>query len=218
MLFALGDPASFVGLLLGFLAALLLRASGLRLGRRLLGLPPGPRPALRTVVDPFGAVAAAVAGIGWGSCADLDVRGTRGRRVLAVAFGPLAPLLAGVLLMICYGLLFVDVPLGAGFTLQGFATGGGVLADVLFGVAFELICFALLDLLPLPPLDGFSLLWVAMRRPGPNAARIRHTLVDNNVGPVILMFLCFFPLRGPYLLLPFEFLGGVLTAVLLVLT
>ena len=62
MLFALGQPFVFAGLLLSFLLALVLRAVAIRFTARSLGLvhrrePVTPR--LREDVDPFGAVAAA---------------------------------------------------------------------------------------------------------------------------------------------------------------
>ncbi|GGK37034.1 hypothetical protein GCM10010124_32100 [Pilimelia terevasa] len=211
MLFALGDPASFVGLLLGFLAALFARAWAVRAARSALRLPRAPRPTLRSVVDPFGAVAAAVAGTGWGRHADLDLRATRGRRVAVVAAGLCAPLLLGLLVLVGLRLAYGGGagPVGATL-LHGFRTGLGPAADAGAGLAVALLCFSLLNLLPLPPLDGFSLLWVAMRRPGAHAARIRHTLVEQNVGPLILMILSFFPIGGPYLLLPAELLASLL--------
>ncbi len=68
MLFALGRPVVFAGLLLAFLLAVVLRAFAVRFTARGLGLVDrreSVAPRLREDVDPFGAVAVAVGGAGW---------------------------------------------------------------------------------------------------------------------------------------------------------
>jgi hypothetical protein len=64
LLFALGRPVAFAGLLLGFALALALRAFAVRLVLHRLRFTREPiTPRVREDVDPFGAVAAAVGGV-----------------------------------------------------------------------------------------------------------------------------------------------------------
>jgi hypothetical protein len=234
LLFALGRPVAFAGLLLAFVLALLLRAVAVRFVLRRLRsgddrpafgrewFRPRPRsrrgriaPRLREDVDPFGAVAAAVGGTGWGTVIDVDEvpRGAgRGRAALVFAAGPVVTLVGAQLALLAYVLLFpasaelsvyrlsdvlrgqVDAPYGAQLLLSA---GAGLLA------------FGLLALIPVPPLDGFGLLWSAQRRPGPGLQGYRLWFEHKNLGVAILLACCFFPLSYPLLLLPLDLIGTV---------
>ncbi len=216
MLFALGEPFVFVGLLLSFLLALVLRAVAIRLTARSLGLvdrrePLAPR--LREDVDPFGAVAAAVGGPGWGRMIDVDevprFRG-RGRAALVFLAGPLTVLLTAQLALLAFTLLHPDllVLLRVSDILRGlFAAPIG--AQVLLGLAGGLLAFGLLALLPVPPLDGFGVLWSAQRNPGRGMQGYRLWFQEKNLGVVILLVCCFFPLSYPIILLPVDLIGTV---------
>ncbi len=216
MLFALGEPFVFVGLLLSFVLALMLRAAAIRFTARSLGLvdrrePLAPRP--REDVDPFGAVAAAVGGPGWGRPIDVDeVPRSRGRGRAALVFlaGPLTVLLAAQVALLAVRLLHPGLLdfLRVSDVLRGLFDAP-VDAQVLLGLAGGLLTFGLLALLPVPPLDGFGLLWSAQRAPGRGMQGYRLWFQEKNLGVVLLLVCCFFPLSYPLILLPVDLLGTV---------
>ncbi len=216
MLFALGEPFVFVGLLLSFVLALMLRAAAIRFTARSLGLvdrrePLAPRP--REDVDPFGAVAAAVGGPGWGRTIDVDeVPRSRGRGRAALVFlaGPLTVLLAAQVALLAVRLLHPGLLdfLRVSDVLRGLFDAP-VDAQVLLGLAGGLLTFGLLALLPVPPLDGFGLLWSAQRAPGRGMQGYRLWFQEKNLGVVLLLVCCFFPLSYPLILLPVDLLGTV---------
>jgi Zn-dependent protease len=214
LLFALGEPVAFVALVVAFLLGLLLRAFAIRITARTLRMtdrrdPVTPQP--REDIDPFGAVAAAVGGMGWGKMISVDevprYHG-RGRAAAVFAAGPLVCLVVSQLLFLAYVLLFPDNLLSAlspsnilrGFTLP-FAE------QVLLCLAVGLLCFGLLALIPIPPLDGFGILWSALKQPGAGAQKMRLWLEDKNLGVLILLVCCFFPLSYPLLLVILDVLG-----------
>ncbi|BCJ55847.1 hypothetical protein Asp14428_73220 [Actinoplanes sp. NBRC 14428] len=114
MLFALGEPVAFVALVVSFLLALLLRAFAIRFTARTLGIadrrePVSPR--LREDIDPFGAVAAAVGGMGWGRVVSVDEvsrRHGRGRAAAVFLSGPLACI---VVAQLCFAAYAFSTPL-----------------------------------------------------------------------------------------------------------
>lgn len=214
MLFALGEPVAFVALVGAFLLGLLLRAVAIRITARTLHLagrhdPITPRP--REDVDPFGAVAAAVGGMGWGKMISVDevprARG-RGRAAAVFAAGPVVCILASQLLFAAYVLVFPEnllSVLSPSDVLHGFALPPA--EQVLLCLAVGLLCFGLLALIPIPPLDGFGILWSALRRPGAGAQQMRLWLEEKNLGVLILLVCCFFPLSFPLLLTVLDLLG-----------
>jgi Zn-dependent protease len=214
VLFALGRPVAFAALVVSFLLGIALRAVAVRLTARSLGLadrrePIAPRP--REDVDPFGAVAAALGGMGWGKMLSVDDvprhRG-RGRAVAVFAAGPLTCLVVAQLLLLAYVLLYPD-------NLLGFIGPADVLLginlpvgqEVLLSLAVGLLCFGLLALIPIPPLDGFGILYYALRRPGSGMQWMRLWFEDKNIGVVILLALCLFPFGAPFLLRILDALG-----------
>jgi hypothetical protein len=215
VLFALAEPLIFVGLLVSFLLALVLRAVAVRFTAGSLGLV-GREPAtfrLREDVDPFGAVAAAVGGPGWGRILDVDEvprhRG-RGRAALVFLAGPLVTLLAAQLVFLAHKLIYPDsvLLLRVSDILRGqFATAWG--AELLLGIAGGLLAFGLINLLPIPPLDGFGVLWSAQRQPGSGMQGFRLWFQEKNIGVVVLLACCFFPLSYPLILLPVDLIGTV---------
>lgn len=215
MLFALGEPVAFVVLVVAFLLGLLLRAVAIRLTARTLGLtgrhePVAPRP--REDVDPFGAVAAAVGGMGWGRPISVDEvprSHGRGRAAAVFAAGPVVTIVAAQLCFLGYRLAFPDSVelqlLDPSSVLRGSALPLG--EQVLLCLGVGLLTFGLLALIPIPPLDGFGLLWSALRRPGVGAQKMRLWLEDKNLGVLILLVCCFFPLAYPFLLIILDVLG-----------
>lgn len=206
MLFAILQPAALAGLLTAFLLALVLRFVAMRLTARALGLAPRhgallPRP--REDIDPFGAVAAAIIGTGWGRAVDVHAMprwASRGRRAAVVLSGPLTPLLTGLVVLTAYRLLYPHgMPLGGASAVLRGGWAPSPLAHFLLTLAVGLLCFGLLNLIPLPPLDGFALLWVSLRTIGPGAQWAQEWLVEKNIGVVILLIMVFFPLSSPFL-------------------
>ena len=218
MLFALGQPAAFAGLLIGFVLALLLRAVAIRLVGRSVGIVASGesvRPRPREDLDAFGAVAAAVGGAGWGRIIDVDEvprwRG-RGRAALVFAAGPIVTVLAAQVVFLAFRVLYGDdvgfVLLDPSDVLRGqFEATFDV--QVLLSIAVALLGFGILSLLPIPPLDGFGLLWSARRNPGAGMQGYRLWFQEKNLGVVILLACCFFPLSYPLLLVPIDLLGGI---------
>ena len=214
MLFALGEPIAFVALVVAFLLGLLLRSFAIRITARALALSDrresvSPRP--REDVDPFGAVAAAVGGMGWGRVVSVDEisrhRG-RGRAAAVFAAGPLACILVAQILFAAYVTLFPSELLSVislSDVLRGLSLPVG--EQVLLCLAVGLLSFGLLALIPLPPLDGFGILWSAQRNPGPGMQWMRLWFEDKNLGVLILLIFCFFPLGAPILMAILNLLG-----------
>jgi hypothetical protein len=198
MLRALGSPMAFLGLLAGFLLAVTVQAYVSASAARVLGDRPAYRRlgGFRRVLDPFGAVAAALGGLGWGVTPDIPLR-SRGRLALALLSGPIAVAALGVLALV--GFVLVGGPAEA---LPG--TGPGFLfndvdgppAQLFFlGLGLELLGMAVLSLVPLPPLPGWRLLELASTG-SVGWQRAREYLVEKNLGVLALLVLLILPLGG----------------------
>ncbi|GGQ86855.1 hypothetical protein [Couchioplanes azureus] len=214
MLFALGEPVAFLALVVSFVLALLLRALAIRVTARTLGLtdrrePIGPRP--REDIDPFGAVAAAVGGMGWGKIIPVDEvprwRG-RGRAAAVYLSGPLTCIAVAQLFFAAYASSTPENLLGIlspSFLLRGFPLP--LVEQVLLCLGAGLLTFGLLALIPLPPLDGFGVLWSIPAKPGPGLQWIRLWFEEKNLGVLLLLICCFFPFERPFLLGLLDVLG-----------
>jgi Zn-dependent protease len=219
LLFALAQPAAFAGLLVAFLLALVLRAYAIRITARSLGLimrGESITPRLREDIDPFGAVAAAVGGAGWGKTIDIDevprIRG-RGGAAAIFAAGPVVTLIVSQLLFLLFSYAFPESNALALLTPSTVLHGqfvDALGAQFVLGVAVGLLAFGLLALIPIPPLDGFGLLWLAFRRPGRGMQGYRLWFEGKNIGVVVLLACCFFPLSSPLLLIPIDVVGSLL--------
>jgi Zn-dependent protease len=114
-------------------------------------------------LDPFGTVLLVLVGIGWGKPVPVRVDALRPGRTgmaLVAAAGPVANLIVALLLAAVFRIL----------DLGGFA-GAEVLQLVYLMVVVNLL-LAILNLIPVPPLDGFGIVisllpprWEAMIRP-----------------------------------------------------
>jgi len=198
MLRALGSPASFLGLLAGFLAAVTVQAYAHATAARLLGDRTAMRRVggLRRVLDPFGAVAAALAGPGWGVTPEMPLR-SRGRLAVALLVGPLAVAVLGILGLVGFravgGLKEMLPGSGPSSVIEGINIPAGQAFFYSFGL--EALGIAVLGLVPLPPLPGWRLLELASTG-SLGWQRARHYLVDNNLGVLALLILLVLPLGG----------------------
>jgi hypothetical protein len=159
---------------------------------------------LKPFVDPYGCVAAALGGIGWGSPVDIsDTRTrTRGRRIAQLLAGPISLAVLGiaallafkawshivvggqVVYVVLYGQAFIS---GNGHPHAHYGLPFGQVALLLAGV--EWVAMAALAILPLPPLDGGKLLFTLAPQRSNGWQRARYRLDEENWGLLILLVL-----------------------------
>lgn len=186
MLWALGQPAAAVGLVGAFLLGLGLRALAQRAAARLLGdrVPLRPRPG--TDVEPLGAVAVLLGGTGWG-------RGTADRGLLTLLAGPVAVLATSQLAIAAFWYAYPGdreaLRLNRPSDVLRGVVASTMAEELMLSVAVGLLCFGLLALVPVPPLDGYQL---ARRAFGAGAP---PPIVDR-VGVVVLLALLLVPVGG----------------------
>jgi Zn-dependent protease len=210
VLYALGDPVSLVLLLLSFVVAVTLHGWVQSVVAARAGLR-GPvaegrtRPDPRRQVDPFGAVSAAIAGIGWAKPAEAPDRRNRGALVRVLLSGAIANLVVGLGALALLPLLTSSVGslvefLGPSRLLQSGIEGDLAPRALLF-LGLANLMTGLLSLVPIPPLDGGRLLFgLAPRTPGWQKAE--YQLDERNIGVAVLLALMLIPLGGPQALLP----------------
>lgn len=215
MLFALRHPAILLGLVIGFLVGVIVRAAvqqRLASGRGLRGLGPGrrglravgraksprtrPAAAWSTYLDPYGVVAAVVAGVGWG--ARPPVRTGRGAGSMLVAALAVHAAFAAVGFA-AYRALNGPAVLGRGVdvtaVLHGTYALGSAGAQVAVGFAVENLACGLLALLPIPPLELGVLLWSRLPR-SPGARRFAYHLLEEAWGVAVVLVGLLLPLAG----------------------
>ena len=206
MLYALGDPLSLLLLLLSFLIAVTLHGwvqslAARRSGDRAVVAERRTAPDPRRHVDPFGAVAAAIAGFGWAKPVAAPDRRHRSALVTVLLSGALANLAVGLGALAVFGVVYGAVRAGSVSQLLQYGADLGLAprALVLFGLAN--LMTGLLSLVPIPPLDGGRLLFgLAPRTPGWQKAE--YQLDERNLGIAVLLALLLIPLGGPQALLP----------------
>ncbi len=197
MLFALGQPASLLGLFLGFLVgvvavrALQARLMGNRQALRAGG--GGARGWLGRSVDPFGAIAAALGGVGWATPVESGrfrkgpARARLIRALLAAPAVHAALAAAGIAAFAALGHLSALALVDTRFVLHG-VYPLPLLDLTLLGFLVVNLTMALLHVIPLPPLAaGRILLLVAPQTPA--WQRATYQLEDNNWGVGILLAL-----------------------------
>jgi Zn-dependent protease len=208
VLYALGDPVSFVVLVLSFLVAVTLHGwtqavVAARAGDRRPAAQGRTRPDPRRHVDPFGAVAGAIAGVGWARPVELPDRRARGQLVTVLLSGAVANLVVGLAVLVGYRLAGGRVT-GTTVQLLQFGIGAGLgelLLRALLMLGLMNVFVGLLSLVPLPPLDGGRLLFaLAPRTSGWQKAE--YQLDERNIGVAVLLALLLIPLGGPQALLP----------------
>lgn len=208
MLYALGDPLSFLVLVLSFVVAVTAHGwaasvAADRGGDRRPRLEGRLRPDPRRHLDPFGAIAAAIAGFGWAK--PLEPPGLRGRRGALIASclaGPAVNLLLAAAALIAFRAASGQGLLGSSATVLQNGLSGGPVSEralVLFGLMNAYV--GVLSLVPLPPLDGGRLLFGLAPRTG-GWQKAEYHLVEQNIGLGVLLLLLLLPLGGPQALLP----------------
>ncbi|MCA1710467.1 MAG: site-2 protease family protein [Actinobacteria bacterium] len=204
MLRALGDPVSFLLLVVSFLIAVTAHgwASSVAADRTGNGAPRAEGrlvPDPRRHVDPFGAVAGLIAGIGWAKPVDLPARTRRGALLAVTLSGAVLNLLLGIGALIAVRVLAGAAPSGS--TLLQYGVGGDLAPRVALLFGLMNVYVGILSLVPLPPLDGGRLLFgLAPRTSGWQKAE--YQLVEQNIGIVALLVLLLIPLGGATALLP----------------
>lgn len=220
MLYALRHPLALLALLVGFLVGVTVHGAAQalvagRFGERFAGGRRRLDP--RRHLDPFGAIAAALAGPGWGASPELERLRMRSPRQYAVAVlaGPLANLLLAAVAIGGYLLAggpgyVLDGPVVAP-ALRGSAVLGSTAQTVLLLVGIENLAMALLSLVPLPPLDGARVLFALGPR-SPGWQRAEYVLSEQSWGILAVLLLLVLPLAGalPPLLFVVDQLGSVL--------
>jgi hypothetical protein len=215
VIFALRQPAVLLGLLVGFLVGIAavttaqraaagrqLRPRRTRPLRPLGGTGRRTRAPASTLLDPYGAASAVVAGIGWGprppAPTGLRKPGPRPLVVALVVHGLLAAgglaayLAAGghkglltvpsdVLTLVVHGSPLLSVE--------------SVGAQILLGFGMVNLGCGLLRLVPIPPLEMGVLLWSRLPR-SPGARRLAYRLLEEPWGVAVLIVLLLVPLAG----------------------
>ena len=197
MLYALGDPLSFAVLVLSFVLATTLAGwvgtrMAVRSGTRELDDPRRLRPDPRAHLDPLGAVAAALTGVGWHRPAPTPT--SRGAVPAVTLAGPLVLLLVAAGLLTAAGAAAGRLD-GADTMLLQRGIGGDLLPRVLLLAGVVHLFVGLLGLVPLPPLEAGRLLFArAPRTPGWQKAELY--LVEKNLGTAAVLVLLLLPLGG----------------------
>ena len=207
MLYALGDPLSLLILLVSFLVAVTLHGwvqslMATRAGDRAPAVEGRTKPDPRRHVDPFGAVAAAIAGIGWAKPVTPPDRRRRGAMVRVLLSGAIANVVVGLVALAAVPFV-AAVSLGflnASRVLQ-YGVEGPIGARILLLFGLANLMTGLLSLIPIPPLDGGRLMFgLAPRTPGWQKAE--YQLDERNIGIAVLLALLIIPLGGTQALLP----------------
>jgi len=218
MLFALRQPATLLGLVLGYGLGCFLRATaqravkgGLRsAGRSRLAGATSPR----NWLDPFGTVGAVLGGVGWSPRPDLGHRDAK-RQVWVVTVVALAVhavlAFAGIAAYVAAGGPRSSVPFIPTLAILHGSQVHGLPAGQQIALGFGIINLAcgLLVLLPLPPLELGVALWSTLPR-SPGARRMAYRLLEEQWSVAIVLVLLLFPLAGeqPALLQLVDSLGN----------
>ncbi len=199
MLYALGHPLSFVVLLVSYVVcvSLLGWVEALACARVGLREPNRRWPDPRRQVDPYGAVAGLIAGIGWARPVEVPGNRRGGRVVTALLVGPVLLLVLGLGALAGYGAVHGPVGGSAALLMNGADGPAGEVAWVLAGTMATYV--GALSIVPLPPLPGGRALFALAPQSG-GWLKARYQLIDRNIGIAVLLALLIIPLGGGPLL------------------
>jgi hypothetical protein len=198
MLFALGQPAVLLGLLLGFAVGMFAQVWTQRLvvgGRRALRGVTG----WQSWLDPFAAVAALLGGMGWAPRQELDRRrpslpvlvlvvSVVTEVVLAVIGGAAYKAAGGTRVSLQF-ISTVDVIHGHQLIVTSFTQ------RVALGFGVESLACGVLCLVPIPPLPLGVWLWSVLPRSA-GARRAAYHVLEEQWGVAVLLILMLIPLGG----------------------
>lgn len=219
MIFAIRQPVILAGLVLGFLAGVVLRhlfqttaLSGRARRLRPVGRMARRRPSWSTYLDPYGTVAAVLSGVGWGARTESGLRRTGAdvRLLLAAVAAHAALAAAGFAAFVAAG---GDLDVFAVLDLSSILHGSVHVPDTAqaLTVGFGAVNFgcAVLALVPLPPLEMGAVLWGRIPRT-PGARRVAYHLLEEQWGVAVVLLLLLLPLAGqqPVLLVLIDAIGG----------
>lgn len=192
MLYALAEPVSFVVLLLSTVVALTLHGwvtslLSARAGDASLRREGRLRPDPRRHVDPFGAIAALVGGVGWSLPVATPDRRRRTPLVLSCLAGSAVVILVGAAALVALGLGGTSVGAGSVSGVLRDGAGGLPLGQRVLLLAGVVHLFTgVLSLVPLLPLAGGRLLFaLAPRTAGWQQAE--YQLGERNIGVAVLV-------------------------------
>ena len=206
MLYALGQPVDFALLVLSFVVAITVHgwvqaSAAARAGDRTPAAEGRLRPDPRRQVDPFGAIAGAISGIGWSRQVVPPLRMRRGRLAGVLLSGTLANAVLAAAALAAFRALGGPPVGGSTLVLQRGVGDGDLLLVVLYLFGLSNLFIAALSLVPLPPLPGGTLLF-ALAPQSVGWRRARYRLIEQNIGVAVLLALLLIPLGGPQALLP----------------
>jgi hypothetical protein len=221
VIFALRHPVLLLGLILGFLVGVALRAEvqrrlarpGRVFGRRLNAVGGGHRPRVGWAgyLDPYGTVAAALGGVGWGPRPAART-GTSADWLLVVAALVVHGLLAalGFAAFVGVGGHLSDLHFANVSDIVRGNVGTGAAAQLITaGFAVENMGCGLLALVPIPPLELGVALWARIPR-SPGARRVAYHVLEEQWGVAVVLLLLLLPIGGiaPPLLAVIDAAGG----------
>lgn len=223
MIFALRQPAILLGLVAGFLIGAVLKATAQRAvvgtgrGRlRAVGGRRRPEGGWAAFLDPYGTVAAVLAGVGWSRRPDLPF----GRRDAALRALIAGLAVHGALAAVAFTILLLihGAPVSAlaglpdpTYVLHGSGPFGSVADQVLVAVAMVNLGCGLLTLVPIPPLELGVLLWSRLPRSA-GARRMAYRLLEEQWGIAVVLLFLLLPLAGqqPVLLALLDTVGSAI--------
>lgn len=206
MLYALGRPLDFLLLVLSFVVAVTVHGfvqarAAARAGDRTPAQEGRLVPDPRRQVDPFGAIAGAISGLGWSRQVTAERRRSAAGLTALLLSGTAANLLLGAVALAGFRALGGSAGGGSSVVLQRGVGDADLVLVALYLFGLSNVFVGVLSLVPIPPLPGGTLLFaLAPQTAGWQKARYR--LVEQNIGVAVLLALLLIPLGGPQALLP----------------
>ncbi|HEX3706244.1 MAG TPA: hypothetical protein VHV76_06395 [Mycobacteriales bacterium] len=201
MLFALRQPATLLGLVLGYAVGMVALSAAVRRFER-AARGPAPWWHSQTWLDPYGAVGALLAGTGWAPRPEIR-RGfgsSERRRLWTVA--ALSVLVPGLLAVVGIGsyIAWAGHELLPFFGTTSVLHGSQVITTstgqrVALGFGTENLAMALLSIVPIPPLATGVAAWSTFPR-SPGTRRFAAHLLEEQWGIAVLLVLLIVPLAG----------------------